>query len=1001
MANLTSSLIVRLIDQVSGPAKNVSRNLLGMQRATAGARNASFGTRLATSIKHNDRALSNARGGLVDAAAGFYALRAAIASPVQAAMEFESAMADVTKVVDFPTPEAFNKFRDGLIALSKEVPISVNGLAAIAAAAGQAGIAGDELTRFTETAAKVGVAFDISAEDAGSAMAKMKTGLGMSIDEVLLLSDSMNHLSNSQASSASEILDVMLRVGASGKQYGYAATEVAAFASAMIAAGATSETASTSFRNMGLRLNLGESATKRQKEALGRLGLEATDVASRMQKDAAGTTVDVMERLAGLPADVRAAVSSDLFGNEARALGPLLTNLDLVRKSLGLVDDESKYAGSSFREFEVRAGTFQNAAQIFNNRLTAMKVVIGSALIPVINGLMDSIVPVIEGFSSFAAAHPELVSNVMAAVGSMVALKIAVAGLKFIGLIGRGGTLSLLSLGLKTVGRASMRLWGAAAANVAYSSSLKAMSGAGALTGLQKVGAAVRGMVRVVPGVAALSGVFGWLAGAASAVGAAIAGITAPVWGLIAIAVAAVAAAGFWLWKWWDRISSVFSGVARRLGEELQPAFDKIKPVLEAISPVTKAVGVAFKDMKKAIGAVIDWFKEKWDKFKSWISGFFSKEVLTDEEKAEFEQNGYDMADRMVNSIKSVVKKLINWFKSLPRKIIKAIGSINLGSLIDWPEPPDWWKRLTGTDVTPVSVSIAQSGGFSQLTPDQQKAALTVEQAAAGQLPSESHLQSLRDEAEYLTSEMDQLKSKMDAIVDGPMKHIAIAPMQSEMDLLKSDLDAVQTELVEGEAQAELLVSALGVLSDTDATPSISTESIDAALAKVQRLSANLNAINGSSPGVHTSVPIDGTRAKGGPVGSGETHLVGEEGPELVTFGRSGLVHSAGATMRMLRGMTGAIAGIGSGSSPAPSVGGVDIGAVLRGGTESIASTASSALGAVSSGREPMVLKIDGPLTGPITIANGQSPMDAVDQLGDALEAKLSQIMRGLQLDGA
>jgi TP901 family phage tail tape measure protein len=1001
MANLTSSLIVRLIDQVSRPARNVSRNLLGMQRATAGARNASFGTRLATSIQRNDRALANARGGMVDAAAGFYALRAAIAAPVQAAMEFESAMADVSKVVDFPTPEAFNEFRDGLIALSKQVPISVNGLASIAAAAGQAGIAGADLISFTETAAKVGVAFDISADQAGESMAKMMTGLGMSIDEVLLLSDAMNHLSNSQASSAAEILDVVRRVGASGTQYGYAATEVAAFASAMIAAGATSETASTSFRNMGLRLNLGASATNRQKAALSRLGLEATDVARRMQEDAAGTTVDVMERLAGLPADVRAAVSSDLFGNEARALGPLLTNLDLLRSSLGLVDDESKFAGSSFREFEVRAGTFQNAVQIFNNRLTAMKVVIGSALIPVINDLMDAIVPVIEGISSFAAAHPELVANVMAAVGSVVALKVAVAGLKFVGLLGRGGALSLLSLGLNTVGRASMRLWGAAAANVAYQGSLSAMAGAGTLSKLGKLSAAIRGMAFAVPGVAALSAVFGWVASAAVAVGAGIAGITAPVWGAIALAVAAVAAAGYSLWKWWDRISSVFSGVARRIMEELQPAFDAIKPVLEAISPVTDAVAASFGLMKDAVGVVIDWFKSAWNDFAGWIGGFFQREVLTESQKADFEQSGYDMADRMIESVKSVVMSLVDWFRELPGRIIDAIGSIDLGSIIKWPEPPDWWKRLTGTDVAPVAVSVAQFGGFSQLTPDQQNAARTVEQAAAGSLPTTGHISGLKSAAEGLREEIAGIQFGIDNLVDGPMKPALVAPMQAEMQMLQGELEGVQAEIVASEAEAASLTAALGVLSDTDATPSISTASIDAALAKVQRLSANLNAINGSSPGVRTSVPIDGARAKGGPVGSGETHLVGEEGPELVTFGRSGLVHSAGATMRMLRGMTGAIAGIGSGSAPAPSVGGVDMGAILRGGAESIASTASSALGAASGGREPMVLKIDGPLTGPITIANGQSPMDAVDQLGDALEAKLSQIMRGLQLDGA
>lgn len=190
----------------------MTNSLLGIQRVGANANRMSFGDRLAAGIRRNDAALADARGGLIDAAAGFYALKTAIAAPVRAAMRFESAMVDVRKVVDFPTPEAFDDFRDGLIDLSRKMPVSVNGLAAIAAAAGQAGIAGDDLNRFTETAARIGVAFDISADRAGEAMAKLMTGLGFGIDEVTLLSDAMNHLSDAQASSAAEILEVVRRV---------------------------------------------------------------------------------------------------------------------------------------------------------------------------------------------------------------------------------------------------------------------------------------------------------------------------------------------------------------------------------------------------------------------------------------------------------------------------------------------------------------------------------------------------------------------------------------------------------------------------------------------------------------------------------------------------------------------------------------------------------------------------------------------------------------------
>jgi hypothetical protein len=45
-----------------------------------------------------------------------------------------------------------------------------------------------------------------------------------------------------------------------------------------------------------------------------------------------------------------------------------------------------------------------------------------------------------------------------------------------------------------------------------------------------------------------------------------------------------------------------------------------------------------------------------------------------------------------------------------------------------------------------------------------------------------------------------------------------------------------------------------------------------------------------------------GGRASGGPVTPGRTYLVGEEGPELVTFGGNGYVHNASASRRMMAG---------------------------------------------------------------------------------------------------
>ena len=386
MAQLTSSLLVKLVDGVSAPAKQAATALRGIgATARSITTGPSFGGML---------------GGIAAISAAAWGLQRALRAPVGAAMEFQSAMADVRKVVDFSSAADFQAFQASVIEMSRSIPLAAQGLSQIVAAAGQAGIPRDDLIKFTDLAAKVGVAFDISAKDTGDALAKMMTGLGLTIPQVGLLSDAMNHLSNAQASSAADILDVVRRAGADGKMFGFSAVQTSAFASAMLSAGAQSDVAATSFRNMGRALKAGANATKSQRTAFAELGLNSTKVAKRMQKDAAGTTLDVFERLNKLPKYMQSSIASLLFGDEARALMPLISNLDLLKRSLGLVANETQYAGSAAREYEVRSKTFANSVQLFQNRFEALKIAIGNKLMPVLEPLMAQLGGIFDDFSA-------------------------------------------------------------------------------------------------------------------------------------------------------------------------------------------------------------------------------------------------------------------------------------------------------------------------------------------------------------------------------------------------------------------------------------------------------------------------------------------------------------------------------------------------------------------------------------------------------------------------
>lgn len=368
------------------------------------------------------------QGRLFDAAA----MAATVGAPVYAAMQFESSMADVRKVVDFETPQQFKAMEKDILNLSKRIPMAANGLAQIVAAGGQAGIARGELVAFAETAAKMGVAFDMSAEEAGQTMAQWRSAFKMSQQQVNILADQINYLSNTTAASAPKISDVVRRIGPLGEVGGAAAAQIAALGATMVGAGITEEVAATGIKNLILGLVAGEGATKSQAEAFAQLGLDAAQMAKLMQEDAQGAILKVMRALQKLPEYKRAAVLADLFGKESiGAISPLLTNLEALEENFKKVGDAAQYAGSMQKEFEARSETTENSLQLLRNHMTALGITVGSILLPHIVTLTQKLSSVSERVAAFTEKHPALTRALVIGAAAVLGLGVAFTALGY------------------------------------------------------------------------------------------------------------------------------------------------------------------------------------------------------------------------------------------------------------------------------------------------------------------------------------------------------------------------------------------------------------------------------------------------------------------------------------------------------------------------------------------------------------------------------------------
>jgi len=368
------------------------------------------------------QAVSNLKAGAIAAAA----IAAPLGIAANEAIKYESAMADVRKTVDFDTPEQFKQMGADILQMSQELPMSAEGIAQIVAAGGQAGIAREDLKQFATDAVKMGIAFDITADQAGEMMAKWRTAFGMSQGEVVQLADQVNYLSNTTAASSDSISDIVTRVGPLGQVAGMSAAQVAAIGASMASVGVQSEVAATGIKNMALGLVAGEGATKTQAEAFQQLGLSATDVAKRMQEDAQGTIIDVLSRVKQLPKEMQASVLSDLFGKESiNAIAPLLTQLDNLKDNFNKVGDATQYAGSMDAEYQARVGTTANQLQLAKNNLVALAINVGSILLPAISSVAGALATAAGGIASFISQHQTLATVIMGVIGAVLALTMA------------------------------------------------------------------------------------------------------------------------------------------------------------------------------------------------------------------------------------------------------------------------------------------------------------------------------------------------------------------------------------------------------------------------------------------------------------------------------------------------------------------------------------------------------------------------------------------------
>nr|WP_273759008.1 phage tail tape measure protein [Bartonella sp. AU55XJBT] len=511
------------------------------------------------------------------------------------------------------------------------------------------------------------------------------------------LGDAINHLSNHMAAKASEVSDFTNRATGAATMFKLTARETAAFGTAMISAGIVPESAARGFNAMSARIQAGG---KHIEDAFTNIGLSRQKFMEDLEKDATGTLVRFFDVLGKSEQGMRSLIAiagRDFTGDFAKLVG----NPELLGQALKYVEDPKVFKDSVEQEADKQATGAMRQFELLQNRVVALGVTIGEVLLPHVNSLMASVGGFFNVLMAWANEHPVLTGVISKTIAALMAFNIALRVVRFTFAGTRLGILQLIAsfIKMRAVSGALKASWRGLLASGRSLGLLTAGLGARSLRLLRPMTLLMGALRGIAVSGAAFASSFGWIGTVIEVVGASLSsvvgGLFTPVGAVIAAVVAVILAAGFALWKYWDRFSSFIKGFARGITRAFGQVFEAVMRFFGAdTSTITRwknIIAAAFdfsqnwQKFKQGLSAVGRWFANVWEGFKqslsnfwSWLGSFFAREKLSESAKAGMEQAGEDLASWIVDGVMGTISQLTDFCKSLPHRIKGWIGSIDV-----------------------------------------------------------------------------------------------------------------------------------------------------------------------------------------------------------------------------------------------------------------------------------------------------------------------------------
>ncbi len=605
---------------------------LGSSLKQAGVNTKEFGseqTRLAAQfdrvkeaqdrLQRSQGALDAAKGALRDmkgevvASAG---LAMGLAAPIKTAGSFEQAMARV-RAVSQASAEDMAMLTEQARQLGRDTQFSASEAAAAQELLARAGFKSHEIMAAMPGLLNMAIAEGMDLAQATDIAASTLRGFGLGAEEMVRVADVLAKTSASTNTSIATLGESMKYAAPIAEGLKIPFEEAAAIIGVMGDAGIKSSQAGTALRGAVARLS---KMPKQTAEALSALGVAARDSEGNM-RTLPSLMQALSEKMEGMGTGQKMEYLTKIFGTEAASgmLAVMKAATGEEQKLQKLIEAIYAATGTSDEMARIMGDTLQGAMRRASSAVESLKIDIGNSLMPVARAAVETFATFVSSLSSLAQRFPRVTKALTGTFAAFAAFRVGLTtaklGLLLLKLPFLQARVWINKVRAITALSGKTSIW-AAAKTKALAVATKVQAAAQkALNIVMTVGRKLFDVGRLVlyygkqlliAGVTKAWTAAQWLLNAA---------MNANPIGLMVIAVAALAAGVYYLWKNWDEVCDLISGAWQWVVDKISSGWEWLKGLFS-----WEGAGDLWGWLSGSFGVVIGAISSSWE----WLKGLFT-----------------------------------------------------------------------------------------------------------------------------------------------------------------------------------------------------------------------------------------------------------------------------------------------------------------------------------------------------------------------------------------